>query len=54
MSALGSSLIVQRLRLLLPKRGVWVRSLVRELRYHMPLDQQTKLNQNEQKTEAPL
>ena len=34
MKRLGSSLAVQYLRLLLPMKGVWVRSLVGELRSH--------------------
>ena len=39
----GTSLAVQWLRLCLPMQGVWVRSLVGELRSHMPLSQK---NQN--------
>ena len=38
----GTSLAVQWLRLRLPMQGVWVRSLVRELRSHMPCGQKTK------------
>ena len=34
-----TSLVVQWLRLHLPMQGVWVRSLVRELRSHMPYSQ---------------
>ena len=33
---LGTSLMVQWLRLDLPKQGAWVQSLVREMRSHMP------------------
>ena len=33
---LGTSLVVQWLRICLPKQGTWVQSLVRELRSHMP------------------
>ena len=32
---LGTSLVAQWLRILLPMQGTWVRSLVRELRSHM-------------------
>ena len=32
----GTSLVVQWLTILLPIQGVWVQSLVRELRSHMP------------------
>ena len=39
---LGTSLVVQWLRLRLPKHGVWVQSLVKELRSHMPRGQKTK------------
>ena len=35
-------LVVQWLRLHLPVHGVWVRSLVRELRFHMPQSQKPK------------
>ena len=38
----GSSLMVQWLRLRLPMQGVRVRSLVGELRSHMPHGQKTK------------
>ena len=38
----GTSLAVQWLRLCLPMQGVRVRSLVGELRSHMPRDQKTK------------
>ena len=38
----GTSLLVQWLRPHLPMQGVWVRSLVRELRFHMPRGQKTK------------
>ena len=38
----GTSLAVQRLRLHLPVQGVQVRSLVRELRSHMPLGQKNQ------------
>ena len=34
--------MVQWLRLHLPMQGVWVRSLVRELRFHIPRGQKTK------------
>ena len=34
--------MVQWLRLRLPMQGVWVQSLVRELRSHMPQGQKTK------------
>ena len=40
--SMGTSLVVQWLRLLLPMQGVRVRTLVRELRSHMPHDQNTK------------
>ena len=36
----GASLVVKWLRLLLPMQGVQVRSLVRELRSHMPHGQE--------------
>ena len=39
---IGTPLAVQRLRLRLPMQGVWVKSLVRELRCHMPCGQKTK------------
>ena len=35
-SILGTSLVVQWLRICLPMQEMWVRSLVRELRSHMP------------------
>ena len=38
----GTSLVVQWLRLRLPMQGVWVRSLVGELRSHMPPGQKTE------------
>jgi len=38
----GTSLAVQWLRLHLPMQGVWVQSLVRELRSHMPEKQKRK------------
>ena len=38
----GTSLEVQWLKLHLPMQGVWVRSLVRELRSYRPHGQQTK------------
>ena len=38
----GTSLAVQWLRLCLPGHRVWVQSLVRELRSHMPLGQKTE------------
>ena len=38
----GTSLVVQWLRLQPQMQGVWVRSLVRELRCHRPCDQNTK------------
>ena len=47
---LGSSLVGQWFRLLLPAQGVQVRSLVRELRSHMPKSQ----NQNLKIKEATL
>ena len=37
----GTSLVIQWLRLGLPKQEVWVWSLVGELRYHMPPSQKT-------------
>ena len=37
----GTSLVVQWLRLRLPMKGVQVRTLVRELRSHMPWGQKT-------------
>ena len=40
---IGTSLVVQWLRLLLPMQDVWVQSLVGKLRSHMTLDQK---NQN--------
>ena len=40
---MGTSLAVQWLRICLPMQGVWVRSLVGELRSHMPHGQK---NQN--------
>ena len=40
--SLGTSLVVQWLRLHLPVQGVWVRSLVRELRSHMPCGQKNR------------
>ena len=39
---LGTSLMVQWLRLDLPKQGAWVQSLVREMRSHMPHGQKYK------------
>ena len=36
-------LVVQVLRLCLPMPEVWVQSLVRELRSHMPCSQKTKI-----------
>ena len=39
----GTSLAVQCLRFRLPMQGVWVRSLVGELRSHMPRSQKTKI-----------
>ena len=39
---LGTSLVVQWFRVLLPGQGVWVRSLVGELRSHMLRSQKTK------------
>ena len=41
-SLLGTSLVVQGLRLCLPMQGVQFPSLVGELRSHMPLGQKTK------------
>ena len=38
----GASLVVRWLRLHLPRQGIWGQSLVRELRYHMPLGQKTE------------
>ena len=43
---LGNSLSVQWLRFHLPMQGVWVWSLVRELRLHMPPGQKTKHKSN--------
>ena len=40
--ALGTSLVVQGLRLLLSRQGVRVQALVRKLRSHMPHGQKTK------------
>ena len=37
----GNPLAVQWLRLSLPMQGVWIRSLVRELRSHVPHGQKT-------------
>ena len=45
----GTSLVVQGLRLCLPMQKVWVQSLIRELRSHMPSSQKPK-----HKTEAVL
>ena len=42
----GTSLVVQWLRLRLPKQGVWVQSLIRELRSHTLLGQETKTQNN--------
>ena len=39
---LRTSLVAQWLRLRLPMQGMWVRSLVGELRSHMPHSQKTK------------
>ena len=39
----GTSLVVQWLTFHLPTQGIWVQSLVRELRSHMPLVQKTKV-----------
>ena len=39
---MGTSLAVQRLRLHLPMQRIWVRTLVGELRSHMPRGQKTK------------
>ena len=36
LKVVGTSLEVQRLRLRLPMQGMWVHSLARELRFHMP------------------
>ena len=38
----GDSLVVQWLRLCLPMQGVQVRTLIRELRSHMPYGQKSK------------
>ena len=35
-SGAGTSLVVRWLRIYLPVQGMWVRSLVWELRFHMP------------------
>ena len=44
--------MVQRLRLHLPMQGVWVRSLVGELRSHMPPDQKKQnKKKNKKKTQ---
>ena len=37
----GTSLVVQWLKLCLPKQSAWVPSLIGELRSHMPPGQQT-------------
>ena len=42
----GTPVVVQWLRLHLRMQGVWVRSLVRELRYHMPCSHKKKTNNN--------
>ena len=41
-SYIETSLEVQWLRLSLPMQGVWVQSLARDLRSHMPHGQKTK------------
>ena len=43
----GTLLVVLRLRLHLPMQGVWVRSLVEELRSHTPGGQKTKKHKTE-------
>lgn len=41
-AALGTSLVVQWLRLHLPMRAVWVRPLIKELRSQVPHGQKAK------------
>ena len=41
----GTSLVIQWLRLHLPMQGMWVGSLVRELRSHMPWGQNLNIEQ---------
>ena len=43
----GISLVAQWLRLCLPMQGLWVRSLVRQLRSHIPGGQKTKTKQKQ-------
>ena len=47
---LGTPPVVQRLRLCLPIQGVWVRSLVEEVRSHMPCGQKKKPKHQTQAT----
>ena len=44
---MGTSLVIQQLRLPLPMQGVWVQSLVRELTSHMPYSQKIKKHKAE-------
>ena len=44
----GISLVVQWLRLRLPKQGMCIGSLVRELRFHVPHDQKNRTQQQKQ------
>ena len=48
----GTSLVVRWLRLYLPMQGLWVQSLVAELRSHVSPSQKKKKNQH--KTEAAV
>ena len=43
----GTSLAVQWLELHLPMQGVWIQSLARELRSHIPHGQKTKNHETE-------
>ena len=47
LNTLGTSLVVQWLRILLSMQGTLVESLVRELRFHMPWDNQAYVLQQE-------
>ena len=47
LNTLGTSLVVQWLRILLSMQGTLVQSLVRELRFHMPWDNQAHALQQE-------
>ena len=41
-------LVVQWIRLRLPVQGLWVRSLVRKLRFHMPRDPKNQMIKQKQ------